>query len=242
MSEMSDEARKIPASRINFPAPMTQTSVETEKIFPPLLAGYQRTAELFDESLDDAGELRPHYRKFLDSLGQISAGELKRRWENSRRLVNEQGITYNVYGDPLGMERPWELDPVPFLIAPGEWRAIEAGLVQRATLLNKILADCYGPQDLIRSGWLPPALVFGQPDFLRPCHGIRPPQNRFLIFYAADLARSPDGRWWVTSDRTQIPTGAGYALANRLVTSRLLPEVFRDARVRRLAGFFRQMQ
>jgi uncharacterized circularly permuted ATP-grasp superfamily protein/uncharacterized alpha-E superfamily protein len=140
------------------------------------------------------------------------------------------------------MERPWELDPVPLLIAPEEWRALETGLIQRATLLNKILSDCYGAQELIRSGWLPPALVFGQPDFLRPCHGIRPAQNRFLIFYAADVARSPDGRWWVTSDRTQIPTGAGYALANRLVTSRILPEAFRDCQVHRLAGFFREAQ
>jgi uncharacterized circularly permuted ATP-grasp superfamily protein/uncharacterized alpha-E superfamily protein len=221
---------------------MNETSVEPEKISPLLLADYQRTAELFDESLTDAGGLRPHYEKFLASLGQISEHERARRWENSRRLVHEQGLTYNVYGDARGMERPWELDPVPFLIAPDEWRSLETGLIQRATLLNKILSDCYGAQDLIRSGWLPPALVFGQPDFLRPCHGIRPAQNRFLIFYAADVARSPDGRWWVTSDRTQIPTGAGYALANRLVTSRILPEPFRDCQVHRLAGFFREVQ
>ncbi|MFM7101973.1 MAG: circularly permuted type 2 ATP-grasp protein, partial [Verrucomicrobiota bacterium] len=115
-------------------------------------------------------------------------------------------------------------------------------LVQRATLLNRILQDCYGPQELIRSGWLPPALVFGQPDFLRPLHGVRQPRDLFLHSYAADLARSPDGQWWVVSDRTQIPTGAGYALANRLVTSRILPEAFRNCRVRRLAGFFRDMQ
>ncbi len=217
---------------------MIQAPVEPEKTSPLLLAGYQRTARLFDESLDAAGALQPHYQKFLDSLGKLNPPGLRRRWENSRRLINEQGITYNVYGDPRGMERPWELDPMPFLIAPDEWKTLASGLVQRATLLDKILADCYGPQDLIRSGWLPPALVFGQPDFLRPCHGIRPPQNRFLIFYAADVARAPDGRWLVSSDRTQIPTGAGYALANRLVTSRILPEAFGHCHVHRLAGFF----
>ena len=221
---------------------MNETSVEPEKIPPPLLAEYQRTTELFDESFTDAGALRPHYEQFIDSISRIGDSELKRRWENSRRLIHEQGITYNVYGDTRGMERPWELDPVPLLIAADEWRALEAGLIQRATLLNKILADSYGPQELIRSAWLPPALVFGQPDFLRPCHGIHPAQNRFLIFYAADLARSPDGRWWVVSDRTQIPTGAGYALANRLITSRTLPEAFRDCQVQRLAGFFCETQ
>src|SRR6185436_8734914 len=121
-------------------------------------------------------------------------------------------------------------------------RQVEKGLAQRATLINRILADCYGKQELIRTAWLPPALLFAQPDFLRPLHGIRPPQDIFLHCYAADLARSPDGRWWVISDRTQIPTGAGYALANRLVTSRILPEPFRDNHVHRLAGFFRAAQ
>src|SRR5262245_17759991 len=178
----------------------------------------------------------------MQQLEELGPAELTRRHETTQRLVHEQGITYNVYGDPRGMERPWPLDPIPFVIAPGEWAALEAGLVQRATLLNKILADCYGPQELIRSRWLSPALVFAQPAFLRPCHGLRVPGDTFLHFYAADLARSPDGRWWVISDRTQIPTGAGYALANRLVTSRILPESFRENNVHRLARFFRDAQ
>ena len=221
---------------------MNETSVEQEKIHAPPPVPSPRAAQLFDESVATGGALRPHYAKFFGSLEQVGAGELERRWENARRLVQEQGITYNVYGDARGMERTWELDPMPLLIAADEWRALEAGLVQRAALINHILADCYGSQNLIRSGRLPPALVFGQPDFLRPCHGIQPKQGKFLIFYAADVARSPDGRWWVTSDRTQIPTGAGYALANRLVTSRILPEAFRDCQVHRLAGFYREVQ
>jgi uncharacterized circularly permuted ATP-grasp superfamily protein/uncharacterized alpha-E superfamily protein len=221
---------------------MSETSVEFGEISALPLAKSPRAVQLFDESVAADGRLRPHYAKFFSSLEQIGAGELERRWKNGRRLVQEQGIAYNVYGDTRGMERPWELDPVPFLIAADEWHALEAGLVQRAELINRILADCYGPQDLIRTGGLPPALIFGQSDFLRPCHGIQPKRGKFLIFYAADLARSPDGRWWVTSDRTQIPTGAGYALANRLVTSRTLPEAFRDCQVHRLAGFYREVQ
>jgi uncharacterized circularly permuted ATP-grasp superfamily protein/uncharacterized alpha-E superfamily protein len=203
-----------------------------------LLSGYKRSAGAFDELLAADGEIFPHYAKLLGELEEFGAAELSRRADASQRFVNEHGITYNVYGDPRGMERPWQLDPIPLIVAPEEWRALETSLVQRATLLNKILADCYGAQELIRSRWLSPALVFGQPDFLRPCHGIRVPDDVFLHFYAADLARSPDGRWWVVSDRTQIPTGAGYALANRLVTSRILPEPFRDNQVHRLAGFF----
>ena len=203
-----------------------------------LLCRYQRVAGAFDELLDGGGKIFPHYAKLMGELEAFGAAELSRRTDACQRFVREHGITYNVYGDPRGMERPWQLDPVPFVIAPEEWQKLETGLIQRATLLNKILADCYGAQDLIRSRWLSPALVFGQPDFLRPCHGIRVPGDTFLHFYAADLSRSPDGRWWVVSDRTQIPTGAGYALANRLVTSRILPEPFRDNHVHRLAGFF----
>jgi uncharacterized circularly permuted ATP-grasp superfamily protein/uncharacterized alpha-E superfamily protein len=207
-----------------------------------LLAGYKRRGAAFDELLDKDDGLRPHYEKLIGALEEFSPAELQRRRDACERLVHEQGITYHVYDDPRGMERPWQLDPMPFVIAPDEWRSLEAGLIQRATLLNQILADCYGAQDLIHSRWLSPALVFAQPDFLRPCHGIRAVKGTFLHFYSADLARSPDGRWWVISDRTQIPTGAGYALANRLVTSRILPAPFRDNHVHRLAGFFREAQ
>ncbi len=207
-----------------------------------LLAQYEPGRDAFDELVAKDGKVRPHFTPLLRDLDALGPAELKRRAETARRLVHEQGITYNVYGDARGMERPWQIDPVPFVIAQDEWRSLAAGLIQRATLINRILADCHGSQELIRSGWLPPALIFAQPDFLRPCHGIRPPHDVFLHFYGADLARSPDGRWWVISDRTQIPTGAGYALANRLVTSRVLPEPFRDENVQRLAGFFRELQ
>ena len=110
-------------------------------------------------------------------------------------LIQEQGITYHVYTDPRGTERPWQLDVIPFIVPPEEWREIEAGLIQRARLLNRILADCYGPQELIRSRWLSPALVFAQPDFLRPCHNPHGGAGAF----AADLGALADGRWWVIS-------------------------------------------
>jgi uncharacterized circularly permuted ATP-grasp superfamily protein/uncharacterized alpha-E superfamily protein len=210
---------------------------------PPIALSQYRTGEgVYDEWQAADGAMRPQYGRLLENLSSLTPADLKNRADTCRRLVHEQGITYNVYDDSRNAERPWQLDPLPIIIGSDEWRALEAGLIQRATLINRILADCYGPQELIRSKWLPPALVFAQPDFLRPCHGIRTPDDVFLHFYACDLARSPDGRWWVVSDRTQIPTGAGYALANRLVTSRLFPETFRDCQVNRLAGFFRDLQ
>jgi uncharacterized circularly permuted ATP-grasp superfamily protein/uncharacterized alpha-E superfamily protein len=206
-----------------------------------LLAGY-RPHGRFDEAVAPDGSIRPPYTRFLRDLERLPARELRRRWDTARRFVHEQGITYHVYGDAAGVERPWRLDPVPLLLSAAEWRTLESALVQRAVLLNRLLADCYGPQQLMREGRLPPGLVFGPPDFLRPCHGIRPPRDLHLALYAADLARAPDGSWWVVSDRTQIPTGAGYALANRLVTSRVMPDAFRHCHVQRLAGFFREIQ
>jgi uncharacterized circularly permuted ATP-grasp superfamily protein/uncharacterized alpha-E superfamily protein len=208
-----------------------------------LLATYPRNTIGFNELLDDkSGRVRPHYAKWVTPLQTLDTAELTRRSDMANLLIQEQGITYHVYTDPRGSERPWQLDIIPFVVAPQEWQTIEAGLIQRARLLNSILADCYGPQELIRSRWLSPALVFAQPEFLRPCHNPHSNHGTLLHFYAADLGRSPDGRWWVISDRTQIPTGAGYALANRLVTSRVMPEGFRDNHIHRLAAFFRTVQ
>jgi uncharacterized circularly permuted ATP-grasp superfamily protein/uncharacterized alpha-E superfamily protein len=204
--------------------------------------GYSGEAGVFDEAVDREGRLREPYRAFAKSVPSLTAPDLKRRQETARRIISEQRITCNVHGDPVGMERPWILDPLPLLISAAEWRQLETALVQRATLLDLILADCHGPQSLIQAGLLPPALVFGQPDFLRPCHGLRPPGGTFLHLYAADLARSKEGQWWVMADRTQTPAGAGYTLANRLITSRVLPQPFRDCNVQRLAGFFRDLQ
>ncbi len=225
--------------------PATSEAGAAKKVTPggeSLLANYPHDGAGFDELMDKDGQLRPHYAKWLSALEVLDAPEMNRRAEMAKLLIQEQGITYHVYSDPQGTERLWPLDPIPFLVAPEEWRTIETGLIQRAKLLNTILADCYGPQELIRSRWLSPALVFAQPDFLRPCHSTRATQNTMLHFYAADLGRSPDGQWWVISDRTQIPTGAGYALANRLVSVRVLPESFRENHIHRLAGYFRDAQ
>lgn len=194
------------------------------------------------EHWSSPGVMKPEWARLLGRLEAVPGPERARLLDSARRIISEQGITYNVYGDQRGMERPWELDPLPFLISAPEWKEIESGLVQRASLINGVLADCYGPQQLVQSGDLPPALLYAQSDFLRPVRGVCPRGNIFLHLYAADIARAADGRWWVLSDRTQIPTGAGYALANRLVTSRVMPEVFREFNVERMAVFFRKMR
>jgi uncharacterized circularly permuted ATP-grasp superfamily protein/uncharacterized alpha-E superfamily protein len=199
---------------------------------------YRPNPAFHDELLTAGGQVRPHWERLAESLLAIGPAGLASRWQEGRRLIHEHGVTYNVYGDPQATDRPWPLDPIPMLMDHREWAEIESALQQRATLLNAVLADLYGPQRLLRDGLIPPELVFRHSGFLRPCSGISVPGGIYLHVYAADLARSPNGGWWVIADRAQAPSGAGYALENRLVSSRVLPDVFRAAHVRRLAIFF----
>jgi uncharacterized circularly permuted ATP-grasp superfamily protein/uncharacterized alpha-E superfamily protein len=193
---------------------------------------------IHDEMVTGDGRLRPHWRRFMGSLGPLGGADLSERWEEARRLLRRNGVTYNVHGDPQGMERPWPLDMMPLLIPFEEWGTLQDGLAQRATLLNAVLADLYGDGKLLRSGIVPPALVHADPGFLRPCSGIRPPGSVWLHLYAADVTRAPDGRWQVLGDRTQSPSGAGYALENRAVVSQILAEAFAECGVQRLGPFF----
>ncbi|MGQ9370821.1 circularly permuted type 2 ATP-grasp protein [Azospirillum sp. A39] len=196
------------------------------------------TAAVFDEMVTGQGRLRPHWQTFMGTLGPLDSEDMAERWEEARRLLHQNGVTYNIYGDPQGMERPWPLDMIPLLIRSEEWQRIEAGLVQRAAVLDAALADLYGPQRLLREGVLPPAAVYADPAFRRAVHGIAVPQRRHLHFYAADLARAADGTWWVLADRTQAPSGAGYALENRAVLARVLPDSLRHCQVEPLTPFF----
>ncbi len=192
----------------------------------------------YDEMALPSGGLRPSWQRLMEAFRALGHADLAGRWGQANRLIQENGVTYNVYGDPRGIHRPWQLDPIPLLIEGPEWGRLAAAVEQRALLLDRLLADVYGPRRLLHEGRLPPELVLANPGFLRPCHGIRVRGDRFLNLYSADLARSPDGQWWVIADRTQAPSGAGYALENRVVMSRILPELFREFHVRRLAGYF----
>ena len=208
-----------------------------------LLQDYSGTPGVFDEMREAPTRPRPHWLPLVQSLQRMGRSELASRWEIGRRILREHGVTYNVYGDPQGMDRPWGLDLVPLLIKAEEWEHIQAGMIQRSRLLNLILADLYGgAQRLLRDGFLPPDLVYANPAFLRPCRGIPVAAQVYLHLLACDLGRAPDGTWWVLSDRTQVPSGAGYAWENRTVVSRVFPEELRDCNVQRLTGFFRQQR
>src|ERR1700760_2599818 len=193
----------------------------------------------YNELSSDGMNPRPHWSHLMESLREIGAEELGRRWGRAERRIRENGITYNIYSDPLGANRPWRIDILPLLISADEWRYIEAGIMQRAQLLSLLLEDLYGSQDLVAQGHFPAALLYANPAFLRPLVGVRVPAHSYLHMLAVDLARSPDGQWWVLADRTQAPSGSGYALENRTIVSDVLPNLFRASNVLRLAPFFR---
>jgi uncharacterized circularly permuted ATP-grasp superfamily protein/uncharacterized alpha-E superfamily protein len=197
------------------------------------------SGEAYDELSADGITPRPHWAHMMESLQAIGAEALVRRWSRAERRIRENGISYNVYGDALGTSRAWKIDMLPLMIPAEEWRFIQAGLIQRARLLSLLLEDLYGPQDLVARGRLPATLLYANPAFLRPLVGVRVPAHTYLHMLAVDLARSPNGQWWVLADRTQAPSGSGYALENRTIVSDVLPDLFRSSNVLRLAPFFR---
>src|SRR5882762_3648545 len=199
---------------------------------------YLSDSRRYDELLDGTGAVRAHWQPLIDRLASDGAEGVRRGVELTRRLIIENGVTYNVYADSQGRDRPWVLDPLPLLLTAAEWREIELGVVQRARLFDALLADLYGAQRLLVDGTIPAELPFGHPNFLWPCHGIPETDGNRLHIYAVDISRSADGRWWALADRTQTPSGPGYALENRQIVSRVFPDLLRDLGVRSLGGFF----
>jgi uncharacterized circularly permuted ATP-grasp superfamily protein/uncharacterized alpha-E superfamily protein len=196
----------------------------------------------YDEMMRADGSLRPGWDTFLQALEKLGGSQLEQRWEQVRQLIRENGVTFNVYGAEDGMDRPWKLDPFPMILDAAEWARIEAGLKQRARLLELVLEDVYGSQICLKEGWLPADLVYGHPGYLRPCHGLPIPPECRLLLHAVDLARTATGELTVLRDRAEAPAGCGYALENRLAVARMVPELMRSTQVERLSSFFGAMR
>ena len=187
---------------------------------------------VFDEFISEKGVPRVHWRTLAGSLERLGRDELASRAENCRRILREHGVSCFVTHNGRGADEPWHLDLLPLMIAGDEWRKLEAGLIQRAHLLNLVLHDLHGVQRLVRDGFIPAPLLYANPHYHRACQAVGTPGGVYLHTYAADLARSPDGSWWVLADRTQTPPGIGFMLENRTVLSRVLPEAAQDVRPR----------
>lgn len=189
-----------------------------------------------------AGELKPAWTAVARWFDQTDAASRGLVAGEIRRLLRENGVTYSVHGEPADEPRPWQLDTIPWMLPQEDWAKIEAGLIQRAEVLDYILTDLYTNRRLIADGWIPPELIAAHRGYLHPCHGMSIPGKRQLVFMAADLARGPDGRMWVVNDRAQAPSGLGYLIENRVVMTRALPRLFHSSGVRRLASFFHTLR
>ncbi len=212
-----------------------------QQLFPvPDNGPAQRQAETtgYDEFMDAGGEVRPAWRELADVFTERGHEGLTRLRDVVRSLVDDDGITY-VDIDPQGDGeddgdgghdsaplQAWDLDGVPLLLSAEDWDTLDAGIVQRSRLLDGILADLYGERRSITSGVLPPQLLFGHPGYLRAAHGVRNPGRHQLFMLGCDISRAADGRFLVNADRTQAPSGAGYALADRRAVARAIPDVY----------------
>lgn len=203
------------------------------------LAGYVPTPGRYDECRAPDGTVRPHWAEFFRLLGANSSAAIRAAHAACQRAIVEQDVSMNVYAGQRSDAQAWPLDAVPMLVSAEDWATLNAGLRQRAHLLNELLRDLYGPQKLLRSASLPAGLAMANPHFLRPCVGLGRPRDVMLHTYAVDIARSPDGQWWVLRDRLDAPSGLGYSLQNRILTRQVLPQVFHSAPVERLYEFFR---
>ncbi len=204
-----------------------------------LLAGYRPLPGVPDELIDATGAMRPAWAGLIGHLESLKADEIARNIARGEQYLRDAGVFFRNYGAASLSTRDWPLSPLPILLPQDEWDGITAGLIERADLLETVVADLYGENRLVRDGFLPAQLVAENPEWLRPMVGVKPRSTHFLHFVAFEIGRGPDGRWWVLGDRTQAPSGAGFALENRVATTRVFAELYAQSNVHRLAGFFR---
>ena len=201
-----------------------------------------RTSRYLDELATKDGQISPQWQKLAQYYDGEGPDKLAQDHSEVSRQLRENGVTYNVYGDPDGMNRPWLLDPIPMVFSSEDWDHIESGLRQRARLLNYILKDIYGDRRLIKDGLIPFELIYNHQGFLRQVDNLMLEGDQQLIQYSTDLARGPNGQMWVLHDRTDAPSGAGYTLENRAAMTRVFPELIRENEVRKITSYYQTLK
>src|SRR2546421_9064 len=197
---------------------------------------YARLPGIPDEYIGEDGAPRAAWSRFFDAFAALSPADIERRFASADRHLREAGVTYRAPGETA--DRLWPLSHLPLIIDEADWQQLTTGIAQRAQLFEMVLRDLYGEGRLVTDGAVPAAAIAGSNEYLRAVCGVKPPGGRHLHFYAADVGRGPDGRWWVLNDRTQALSGAGYALENRLVLSRAFSNLYKSMNVERVAPFF----
>ncbi|MCF7699472.1 circularly permuted type 2 ATP-grasp protein [Loktanella sp. M215] len=207
-----------------------------------LFDSYRTLPGVPDELCDATGRMRPGWAPLIDHLSALPPAQIAADFARGEQHLADAGVFFRKYGDATAATRDWPYSPVPVVLSQSDWTTISAGLVQRANLMEQVVADLYGPNRLVADGHLPAQLVASNPEWLRPMVGVAPRGGHFLHFCAFELGRGPDGRWWVLQDLTDAPSGAGFALENRIATTHVFPELYAQANVQRLAGFFKDFR
>ncbi|HKJ60458.1 MAG TPA: circularly permuted type 2 ATP-grasp protein, partial [Hyphomicrobiales bacterium] len=201
---------------------------------------YAADGDGFDELVGDDGNIREYWKPFVERFGSFPPEIQLRRAERLRRLVRETGIAQDVFAEAHTSSEPWKIDLIPFVVSSGEWRFLEAAILQRAKLFARMLDDLYGDQSLLRAGQIPPQLILGDPAFLRPLSGIESGHGK-LSHFAVDFTRDAAGNWYVLDTHTETVAGLGFALANRIVHSRVFSDLILESKALRLSGFFNDL-
>ncbi|QHQ37362.1 hypothetical protein GO499_10110 [Algicella marina] len=207
-----------------------------------LLSEYAPRAGKQDELMLPNGGIRPVWRDFIEHLSRFTPDDLTTRFARGNQYLRDAGVLFRHYDDTVSSERDWPLSHIPVVIDGSEWEEISTGLVQRADLLETVVQDVYGNNELVAAGHLPATLLTQNPAWLRPMVGVSPAGGNFLNFLAFEIGRGPDGKWWVISDMIEAPSGAGFAIENRVAMSRVFPNFFANAKIHRLATFFQEFQ
>lgn len=207
-----------------------------------LLKGYDGQEQARDELWANSGQALPYWEQLLKQIQNLGAEELSTRNVEIQRLLADNGVSFNLFDQAKKQQRYWELDPIPFLIAPNFWQTIKAGVEQRVHLMDLIYKDLYGPRNLFKNGILPAELIFADRQFLRACDQMKFPNERAILQYAVDISRSTDGQLWVIGDRAQAPSGLAYSLENRVAMARALPEFFAKARVKKIGAYYQKLR
>jgi uncharacterized circularly permuted ATP-grasp superfamily protein/uncharacterized alpha-E superfamily protein len=204
----------------------------------PIFDGYELKSSQ-DEMFDKDKNVKQEWREILDSLKSSTFEELEAKQNEIDWFLKENDVTYNVYENlDAKVNRSWSLDPIPLVISSQEWDETAAGLKQRAKLLNLILKDLYSERKLIKENIIPAEVIFAHKGFATEAYNFGSKDNFNLYFYATDMARGPDGKMWVINDRTQAPSGLGYALENRLTMNAISKGLYPEISRKRLFHFF----
>ena len=194
----------------------------------------------FDEVYDNDKNIRERWKNVIEDIEHSGVELLNKKRAELDWHLQDNGVTYNVYDEKdMPSSRTWNLDPIPFVIDESEWEHITLGLRQRAKLFNLILKDLYSEQKLIKENIVPAEVIFGNKSFCSEVFNFGDKKDFNLYLYGTDIARGPDGKMWVISDKASAPSGLGYAIENRLTMNVVANELYPNVTKKKLTSFMK---